>query len=249
MARLMFSDEQWGKLKPIMLQSGIYDRPNLRNIVEGIFYRLRTGCPWRDLPLFFGSWNSIYKRFNKWSEKGKLVVIFKQLINDPDYEWIFIDGTIVKAHQHSSGVADNQDPAIGKSVSGYTTKIHMVVDSFGLPIEFEITGGQVHDSRMATELISKLPDGGHIIADRGYDSDPLREQIFIKGSIPIIPRKKNSKFGNDDIDWCLYKYRHLVENIFARLKHFRGIATRYDKLKRNFEGMLTLACAYIWLPF
>jgi transposase len=102
---------------------------------------------------------------------------------------------------------------------------------------------------MATKLISKLPDYGSIIADRGYDSDPLREQISRKGLIPIIPRKKNSKIGNYDIDWCLYKYRHLVENIFARLKHFRSIATRYDKLKRNFEGMLTLACAYIWLPF
>jgi transposase len=245
----MFSDKHWEKLKPILLQSGVYDKPNLRNIIEGIFYRLRTGCPWRDLPLFFGSWNSIYKRFNDWSEKGKLIIIFKQLTNDPDYEWIFIDGTIVKAHQHSSGVADIQDSAIGKSVSGFTTKIHMVVDSFGLPIEFEITGGQVHDSKMATKLISKLPDYGSIIADRGYDSDPLREQISRKGLIPIIPRKKNSKIGNYDIDWCLYKYRHLVENIFARLKHFRSIATRYDKLKRNFEGMLTLACAYIWLPF
>ncbi len=55
-------------------------------------------------------------------------------------------------------------------------------------------------------------------------------------------------FISDDIDWCLYKYRHLVENAFARLKHFRAIATRYDKLKINFESMLALACALIWLP-
>jgi hypothetical protein len=52
----------------------------------------------------------------------------------------------------------------------------------------------------------------------------------------------------DDIDWCLYKYRHLIENVFARLKHFRAIATRYDKLKRNFEGSMALACAFLWLP-
>jgi transposase len=50
------------------------------------------------------------------------------------------------------------------------------------------------------------------------------------------------------MDWCPYKYRHLVENVFARLKHFRAIATRYDKLKRNFEGSLALACAFLWLP-
>jgi len=50
------------------------------------------------------------------------------------------------------------------------------------------------------------------------------------------------------MDWCLYKYRHLVENVFARLKHFRAIATRYDKLKRNYESMVALGCGYMWLP-
>jgi transposase len=66
--------------------------------------------------------------------------------------------------------------------------------------------------------------------------------------ISIIPRKKNSKTGNAEIDWGLYKYRHLIENIFARLKQFRAIATRYDKLKRNYASMLAMACSYIWLP-
>ena len=68
------------------------------------------------------------------------------------------------------------------------------------------------------------------------------------GSIPVIPRKRNSIIGNATMDWCLYKYRHLVENLFARLKHFRAIATRYDKLKRNYASMLAMACSYIWLP-
>ena len=97
-------------------------------------------------------------------------------------------------------------------------------------------------------MIAKLPSSDYKIADRGYDSEPLRNQISDQGSIPIIPRKKNSKVGNDAIDWCLYKYRHLVENAFARLKHFRAIATRYDKLKQNFIGTLAMACAFIWLP-
>ena len=70
----------------------------------------------------------------------------------------------------------------------------------------------------------------HNIADKGYDSEDVREQIRNNPSNPVIPRKKNSKTGNTDIDWDLHKYRHLVENVFARLKHFRVIATRYDKL-------------------
>ena len=71
--------------------------------------------------------------------------IFKTLVQSPDLEWSFIDGSIVKAHQNSAGLPDKEEQAIGKSVAGNTTKIHMVVDAHGLPIDFQITGGEVHD--------------------------------------------------------------------------------------------------------
>ncbi|MDW8914282.1 transposase, partial [Legionella pneumophila] len=108
--------------------------------------------------------------------------------------------------------------------------------------------GEVHDAKAAPDLISSLPIATYTIADKGYDSEEIREQIKQKSSIPIIPRKKNSKTGNAEVDRGLYKYRHLVENIFARLKQFRAIATRYDKLKRNYASTLAMACSYIWLP-
>ena len=117
MPRQMFTDELWEKLKVVMLKEGIYDKPLLRLTIEGIFYRLRAGCPWRDLPSAFGSWNAIYKRFNEWSRKEKLMNIFNALVVGPDLEWEFIDGSIVKAHQHSSGAAYGQERAIGKSVA------------------------------------------------------------------------------------------------------------------------------------
>ena len=82
---------------------GINDKPTLRQAVEGIFYRLRIGCPWRDLPTTLGKWNAVYKRFNAWSLQEKLMGIFQELVVEPDLEWAFIDGSIVKAHQHSSG--------------------------------------------------------------------------------------------------------------------------------------------------
>ncbi|MFO1256878.1 MAG: IS5 family transposase [Gammaproteobacteria bacterium] len=248
MARLMLSDELWSKLRTIMQQQGIYDKPELRLMVEAMLYRLRVGCPWRDVPAEFGCWNSIFQKFNRWSSKNKLVKIFKSLVQDPDLEWTFIDASIVRAHQHSAGAASKENQAIGKSVGGNTTKIHMAVDAYGFPIEFDLTGGEVHDCKAAPELIEKLPAADYTIADKGYDSKQVRELIRKKASIPVIPRKKNSKTGNADIDWSLYKYRHLVENIFARLKHFRAIATRYDKLKRNYASMLAIACSYLWLP-
>ena len=231
-----------------MLVQGVYAKPQLRQTIEGIFYRLRVGCPWRDLPEIFRSWNAIYKRFNDWSRKGKLRAIFKTLVIEPELEWELIDGSIVKAHQHSSGAAQGEETAIGKSVAGNTTKIHMAVDAFGLPIHFRLTGGEVHECKEALQLVAELPTADYIVADKGYDCEELRTKIKDKKAIPVIPRKSNSKVGNNDMDWCIYKYRHLVENVFARLKHFRAIATRYDKLKRNFEGSLALACAFLWLP-
>lgn len=248
MARLMLTDELWSKLKMIMLQHGIYDKPNLRIMVEGMFYRMRVGCPWRDLPAEFGCWNSIFQKFNRWSSRNLLNKIFKSLVQDPDFEREFIDGSIVRAHQHSTGAIGEENQAMGKSRGGNTTKIHMAVDACGFPIEFDLTDGEVHDCKAAPELITKLPHAEYIIADKGYDREELRYLIRTKSSIPMIPRKSNSTIGNADMDWCLYKYRHLVENVFARLKHFRSIATRYDKLKRNYASMLSMACFYMWLP-
>ena len=103
MPRLMLSDEQWSKLKTIMLQEGIYDKLNLRLEVEGMFYRMRVGCPWRDLPKQFGKWASRYKKFNDWSMTGQWLRVFKAVVQDPDLEWVFMDRSSVKAHQHSAG--------------------------------------------------------------------------------------------------------------------------------------------------
>lgn len=232
-----------------MLNTGrVYNKPEHRNTLEGIVYRMRVGCPWRDLPESFGDWSAIYRRFNLWSKKGIMIELFNALKKLPDLEWEFIDGSIVKAHQHSMGASSDNSEEIGKSRGGNTTKIHLAVDSYGLLIEFTLTGGEVHDSKAAPDLIEQLPDSGYVIANKGYDSEFIREIIRNKNSIPVIPRKQNSKVGNADIDWCLYKYRHLVENTFARLKHYRVIATRYDKLERNYASTLALGCCLMWLP-
>lgn len=248
MPRLMLSDELWSKLEKILLQQAIYHKPNLRMTVEGMLYRMRVGCPWRDLPSAFGCWNSVYKRFNAWSAAGKWLKVFTALLEEPDFEWAFIDGAYVKAHQHSAGAASGQSEAIGKSRAGPTSKIHLAVDAHGLPVAFDITGGDINDCTAAPELIAQLPCAEVIVADKGYDSERIREQIEAQGARPVIPRKRNSIRGNADLDRGLYRYRHLVENAFARLKQYRAVAFRYDKLKRNYESMVAMACGFLWLP-
>ena len=137
MPRFLLTDEYWSKLRPIMLESGVYDKPSLRQTVEGILYRLRVGCPWRDLPDDFGPWNSVFKRFNDWSSKGKLLYVFESLAADPDKEWNFIDGSISKAHQHSSGAARGSESAIGKSVAG-NKGLSLISWSPGFPVKKDV---------------------------------------------------------------------------------------------------------------
>ncbi len=146
---------------------------------------MRTGIQWRDLPERFGRWNSVFKRFNLWSKKGVLQKWFQSISSDNDPEWLFIDGSIVKAHQDSSGAASSSDEAIGKSRGGSSTKIHLAVDSGGLPVYFEISGGQINDIVHAQSLVSAAPKSCSVTADKGYDSDNLRAFIKAMAALPI----------------------------------------------------------------
>jgi transposase len=163
-----------------------------------------------------------------------------------DLESVGIDGSIVRAHQHATGAkAQRKKQAIGKSVGGNTTKVHMVCDAKGNPVDFEITAGQVHDSKLGIKLLKKVKCAKNFLGDMAYDSEEIREYARSQGIRPIVPRRSNSTKSNSEFRKKLYRSRHLIENLFARLKHFRGFATRYEKLGRNFSSMIYLACACV----
>lgn len=248
MPRTMLSDNAWEKLKQILKESGrVYNKYEHRNTLEGILYRMRTGIPWRDLPIEFGDWSKVFRRFNLWSKKGVLDKLFQSLVTEIDADWLFIDGSIVKAHQDSSSAASD-DENIGKSRGGNSTKIHLAVDSGGLPLYFELSGGQVSDITHAQSLVEHTPVTTCVIGDKGYDSQQLRDAIEARGATAYIPRRSNNKTGNAEMDWCLYKYRHLVENAFLKIKKYRAIGTRYEKLARNYHSLVSLAFMMMWLP-
>lgn len=173
--------------------------------------------------------------------------IFFILRGEIDQEWVFIDGSYIRAHQHASGARHGEERAIGRSRGGNTTKIHIAADAHGNPIDFEITGGEVHDVQIASKLIEKVEQAEVVVANKGYDSENIRDMICLSGAQPVIPRKSNSTKPNPQFDSFLYKLRHLVENLFARLKHFRSIATRFEKLARNYKAMVYLGCSFVWL--
>ena len=182
MPRFMMNDQHWTKLAPIFIQYDIYHKPNLRLTVEAMLYRMRVGCPWRDLPAEFGRWNSLYKRYNNWSAKGVFQRIFRTLYSDSDTEQVFIDGSYIKVHQHSAGAASHNQEAIGLSRGGKTSKIHFAVDAYGLPIAFEITVGELHDAKAAPDLLAQVSIGAMLIAYTGYDSQAIRDNVESSGS-------------------------------------------------------------------
>ncbi|WP_228153552.1 IS5 family transposase [Acinetobacter sp. ACNIH4] len=246
MARTLLTDAIWQQIQDTMRLHGCYRSKNSRNIMEAILWKLRTGATWRDIPQEFCPWQTAYNRFNRWASKGLWNKFFLDLRGVLDQEWVFIDGSYIRVHQHASGARHGFERAIGQSRGGRTTKIHLATDANGLPIDFKITGGGVHDSQVAKQLIDTVGEATYLIADKGYDAEHIRIYAQNKDMIPIIPMRSDSKRSNKEFDKYLYKLRHLVENVFARLKHFRAIATRFDKLARNYQSMIYIACMFIW---
>ncbi|MBL0319530.1 MAG: IS5 family transposase [Alphaproteobacteria bacterium] len=247
MVRQFLSDSIWEQLQRTMKAKGCHRWKNDRAVMEAILWKLRTGAPWRDVPEEFCPWKTAYNRFNRWAAKGLWENFFLSYEEKLIREWVFADGSYVRAHQHASGARRGEERAIGMSRGGATTKIHIAADAHGNPIDFQITGGEVHDAKVADKIIGKIGVADHFIADKGYDSEAIRAQAKEARMNPVIPRKSNSKKPNPEFDSYLYKLRHLVENLFARMKHFRSIATRFEKLARNFKARLFLACTFIWI--
>ena len=128
---------------------------------------------------------------------------------------------------------------------GLSTKIHAIVDALGNPLAVSLTGGQVHDITQAERLSAQVAPQA-MLADKGYDADSFIECLTLRTIKPVIPPKSNRKIKRD-CDFALYAERNLVERFFNTIKHFRGIATRYEKTARNFLAGIHLACALTWL--
>jgi transposase len=135
---------------------------------------------------------------------------------------------------------------MGRSRGGLTTKIHALVDANGLPVSLKLTEGQAHDGRSAADMLDTVGPGQILLADRAYDSDALRKTMTERGAwanVKPMPNRVNIPAFSS----FLYRYRNLVERFFNKLKHFRAIATRYEKHAANYLALIKLAATRIWL--
>lgn len=237
MERLVLSDAAWERMARLIIgrpdQKGSTGRDN-RIFVEGVLWIVRTGSPWRDLPEAFGDWNSVFRRFSRWSIKGVWWRIFEAMSDDPDFEYLIVDSTIVRAHQHAAGAK-----------KGGLKIRRLAVRGLGCPVRFTLTAGQKGDAPQAAALIEGLP-AEIFMADTAYDADHLRQAIAAKGALAVIPNNP-SRALKYPLDKHLYAQRHLVECCFSKLKQFRRVATRFEKTARNYRAIITLAAIILWM--
>ena len=138
-----------------------------------------------------------------------------------------------------------QAQALGRSRGGFSTKIHIAVDALGNPLRFILTAGQCHDSPQAEALIAGYATQA-VIADKGYDSMDLINTVRAEGIEAVIPPRSNRKEPRE-YDKHLYKERHLVECFINKIKHYRRVFSRFEKLSKNYLGFLSFVSALIWL--
>jgi transposase len=150
---------------------------------------------------------------------------------------VFINTVRQKKHQ--------EEQAMGKSRGGLSTKIHAAVDALGNPVRFILTAGQCSEIKQADALIEGY-NADYVIADKGYDADSFVLAIESSHAIAVIPPRRNRNTARE-YDAYLYQERNLVERVFQKLKNYRRIATRYERLAITYQAMLCLVATVIWL--
>ncbi|MGZ3305878.1 MAG: IS5 family transposase [Asticcacaulis sp.] len=243
MSRYDLSDFEWRAIEPLLPNKprGV-PRVDDRRVLNAVFWVLRSGAPRRDLPERYGPHTTAYNRIRRWSKAGVWDRLMDAISEKHGGNLRMIDGRSIRVH-HSAATLKKATPdrCLGRSQGGLTTKIHALTDKLGLPVRITITPGQAQDLTAANELLAEIKGGETLLADKAYDADWLRSAMAERGSWANIPPKSNRKGPIVFSPW-LYKKRNLVERFFNKLKCFRRVATRYDKLGSTFLAMAKLAC-------
>ena len=238
----------WNKLlKFLLLNRRVYvgKISNCKNFIEGVFWIMKTGAQWRELPQKYGCWNTSFKRFDSWSKKGIWEELFNSYSKNQDLEWVSIDSTTVRAHACSAGYGNQSREGLGRSCGGFSSKIHAKVDALGNLLKFIVSPGQHSDFAYAQALLDGT-ENSIVLGDKGYDSDQIRQQIKKQNCLAVIPGKNSRKIPIK-YDKHLYKERNVVECFFSKIKHFRRVFSRFEKSVLNYKSAIFFVGTMLWL--
>jgi transposase len=196
------------------------------------------------VPAEYGPATTIYNRYNRWSQRGLWQRLFEQIAASGDVPHeLSLDSSHVKAHRSAAGAkGGNGRKRPGRSRGGRTSKIHCLADDRGRPVAFALTPGNVADISMAMPLLAAIARPNRLIADKAYDADSLRSWLKIRRIQAVIPSTATRTVPYP-LDRAVYRRRNLIERLFCRLKNWRRLATRYDRLARNYLAALALVVA------
>ncbi len=224
-ARHDLTDEQWAILEPLLpvgKKPGRRRRWTRRQLIDGIRFRTRTGCPWRDVPERYGTWQSVYGLFRSWQLTGVWAVILSalQALGDDAglIEWtVSVDSTINRAHQHAAGarrhpdaqvtppVGEPADHALGRSRGGLTTKVHLACEQRRKTLATALTGGQAADSPQFTTVLGRIrvprrsgpgrprTRPDRVLGDKAYSARGNRAYLRRRGIPATIPIKADQQ--------------------------------------------------------
>lgn len=252
-------DELWVRVEPILdrhYPRAATGRPraDLRLMLDGIIYRMRSGCQWNQMPERFGADSTVHAWFQRFVRDGVLREIWASLVAECDdlgavfWDWQAADGVMGKARfegaKRGPNPTDRAKPGTKKSV---------IVEQHGGPLGCETAGANVHDTKLLEATIEAIvierPDPKahtqHLLLDKGYDNPTGHAASAAAGYVAHIRRIGEEKL--DDAGKKTHPARRwVVERTIGWLQKCRAILIRYDKKAANYDGLIQLACALLW---
>lgn len=252
------TNEEWAVFAPFLVREGARSgRPptDHRLILDAVFWIARTGAPWRDLDATFPKWTRVLPpvptvdlggglgrdpRGSRRERRGP-----GQRPDDRQYHRTRPPALGGREKRGFTPGPSHHD--IGRSRGGLTTKNHLRANGLGLPVALLLTPGEALDAKGFGPVIDQPgPEPKVLIADKGYDSDAIRDDIRARGAEPVIPMKRN-RVVQGPVDSFVYALRNRIERSFNRLKNDRRIATRYDKTSASYLGFAPIGAIRLWI--
>ena len=244
----LISKRQFNRFKKFLPVPSNAEKICARIVISYANWVTKLGRSWSEIPEKYGKFDTIRKRFARWSKSGAFRDVFTSLAAKAGKSNIaMIDSTTIKAHRTAASMrCDGEHRQVGRSVGGLTTKIHMIANIEKMPLDFCLTGGQVNDAKEGYEIIKRNQFRmKYLLADKAYDTDKIRQNCSTYGTKTCIPPKCN-RISPAKYDSELYKKRRIIENMFGQLKDWRGIAMRFCRCAHTFDSFVCLALIQIF---
>ena len=239
---------QYERIAPhLPVQRGNVSLSN-QQVLNAILYVAEHGCKWRGLPARFGNWHTLYTRMNRWSKNGVLDRVFEHLQREQivrvKLEAVSLDSTIVQVHPDGTGALKKTVPKPSADPAAVgPPRFIWLPRMLERPSTFSLSPGQAHDAPEGRQLLNRLGqqhDNPSLIMDRAYEGNETRQLALALGFIPVVPPSA-SRLDPWEYDREMYKRRNEIERLFRRLKGFRRIFSRFEKLDVIFLGFILFA--------